>query len=133
MQPVSTANVDVLDILFWKLYSKCNCKIKKIKTLRRGQNPKEKDRIQSSQQSLLLIQASNQRSLVIGYINDDDLTFLPSIYKISVTENKKSDGIVKPIAIQTKLVENKNLTTTMTELRNILLSLPIPKSKGSLK
>ena len=68
-----------------------------------------------------------------SYIIDNDSTFLPSIYKISVTENKKSDGIVKPIAIQTKLVENKNLTTTMTELRNILLSLPIPKSKGSLK
>ena len=77
---------------------------------------------------------SSKRSKVArdwSYINDDDSTFLPSIYKINVTKNKESDRADKCMIIQPKFVESKNLTTAMTELRNIIPSLSIPKSKAS--
>ena len=108
-----------------------NQKDKSIKKKVKPQRKRQESKLitESSTRSSKRSKASRDWS----YINDDDSTFLPSIYKINVTKNKKSDSTVKAIAIQPKLVESKNLTTAMTELRNILPSLSIPKSKGSLK
>ena len=75
-----------------------NQKDKSIKKKVKPQRKRQESKLitESSTRSSKRSKASRDWS----YINDDDSTFLPSIYKINVTKNKKSDSIVKPIAIQ---------------------------------